>query len=332
MKPIFHRLGSPARSAAVILALATFAVASLVYGLCAGSVFVDPAQLLHALTTPEDPLHGLIGQLRLPRVLAAFAVGGLLGLSGALLQALLRNPLADPYVLGVSGGAAVGTLGAMLLGLGALAGQVAGFAGALLSMVFVFVLARRGGQWSSTRLLLTGVVLASGWAALISFILAISPEQQLRGMMFWLMGDMSHSPNATAALVALAAGVLLYLPLARGLALLGRGELHARALGVEIDRLQPAVYVLASLLTAMAVNVAGNIGFIGLIVPHLCRLLLGHEARLTPPAAVLLGGGLLVCADTLARTVIAPQQLPVGIITALLGVPVFLYLLQRRGG
>lgn len=316
----------------VLAGLALAALASLVWSLSRGSLPLSLGELWHAWNHPgpEQQLEQrLLTELRLPRALSAFAVGGLLALAGALMQTLLRNPLADPYVLGISGGAAVGALGAMLLGLGSFWLTGGSILGALGTMLLVFSLAHGGGSWTSNRLLLTGVVVSAGWSALISFMLAISPDNSLRAMMFWLMGDFSQSGDPSFALLVLAVGLLLCLPLARNLTLLGRGELQAQALGVNVARLRWSIYFIAALLTAVAVTQAGSIGFIGLVVPHLIRLLLGNDQRLLLPASVLLGGTLLLCADTLARTVIAPQQLPVGVITAMLGVPVFLYLLRR---
>jgi iron complex transport system permease protein len=283
--------------------------------------------------TGED--HGLTREivldLRGPRALSAFACGGLLALAGALMQVLLRNPLADPYVLGISGGAAVAALLSLLMGLGgaALAGNA--FAGALLSMLLVFGLAHGRGQWTPTRLLLTGVVVAAGWGACIGFILALAPERSLHGMLFWLMGDLSHAPSPWLGLGVTILGLILCLPLARDLNVLTRGELTASALGVRVPRLRLTLYVIASLLTAAAVTIAGSVGFVGLVIPHLLRLAGLTDHRHLLPAAVLAGGSLLVLADTLARSAFAPQQLPVGVITALLGVPLFLYLLNQRG-
>lgn len=315
--------------------LAIAAAVALIWSLSRGSLPLSPIELWHVWNSPDPEqqmAQQLITELRLPRALSAFAVGGLLALAGALMQTLLRNPLADPYVLGISGGAAVGALGTMLLGLGSFWLTGGSFLGALLSMLLVFTLAHGGGSWTSSRLLLTGVVVSAGWGALISFILAISPDNNLRGMIFWLMGDFGQAGSPLFALLVLGAGLLFCLPLARNLTLLGRGELQAQTLGVNVLRLRWSIYIIASLLTAVAVTQAGSIGFIGLVVPHLIRLVLGNDQRLLLPASVLLGGTLLLCADTLARTLIAPQQLPVGVITALLGVPVFLYLLRRSNG
>lgn len=313
----------------VLVGLGLLACLSLGWGLSQGSLSLSGAQFWQAWQQPDSLEYRLLFELRLPRILSAFAVGGLLALAGALMQTLLRNPLADPYILGISGGAASGALTVILLGLGGLWLTLGSFAGALFSMLLVFALAHDRGSWTPTRLLLTGVIVAAGWGALISFMLAVSPDGDLRSMLFWLMGDFSHSDEPGIALLTLVAGLLVSLPVARNLSILARGEQQAAALGVDIRRLRWQVYFLAALLTAIAVNQAGSIGFVGLIVPHLIRLALGNDQRLLLPASALLGGSLLVCADTLARSVIAPQQLPVGVITAFIGVPLFLYLLRR---
>ncbi len=310
--------------------LLLFAAGALFHALLAGTLEVSPGELLRVLAGGGSPLERqLLLELRLPRALAAFATGGLLALAGALLQVLLRNPLADPYVLGVSGGAAVAALLGMLAGLSGWWFSASAFIGALASIVLVFVLARGRDGWNDTRLLLVGVVIATGWGAMITFILALAPDRELRGMLFWLMGDLSGARNPWFPLLLLGVGVVILLPLARGLNLLARGELQAAALGLEVARFRVFVYLAASLFTAVAVTLAGGIGFIGLLVPHLVRLILGSDHRFLLPAVVLFGGGLLVVADTLARTLIAPQQLPVGALTAMLGVPFFLYLLHR---
>ncbi len=318
----------------LLLTLLLLAISALLLSLMVGSVTVAPAELPSILFGQGGDEAGsmsreIVLQLRLPRALAAFAVGGLLALAGVQMQVLLGNPLADPYVLGISGGAAVGALLALLAGGAILAVNGAALVGALGSMVLVFGLAHGRGVWSPTRLLLTGVVVAAGWGALISFLLAVAPPHNLPGMLFWLMGDLSHADQALPALVALGIGLLLSLPQARNLNLLARGELQAGVLGVSVVPLRFQLYLLASLLTAAAVTIGGSIGFVGLVVPHMLRLLVGSDHRLLLPASVLSGGILLLLADTLARTVIAPQQLPVGVLTALVGVPLFLYLLQR---
>ncbi len=321
------------RLAPPLLILAAVAMAALALAVGIGSVPIPPAALWAVLTGSGEPLHQtLVLELRAPRALAALAVGGLLAVAGALMQVLLRNPLADPYVLGLSGGAAVGALAAMLLGLGSALVSGAAFAGALLSTLLVFGLAHGTGSWTPTRLLLTGVVVASGWSALVTFMLAVGPTRQLPGMLYWLMGDLAYARSPWWALAALAAAVAVAVPLGRSLNVLARGPLQAAALGVAVRPLEWGIYVAASVLTAVAVTTAGSIGFVGLVVPHMLRLVLGNDQRLILPAAALAGGALLTLADVLARTLIAPEQLPVGVITAMLGVPLFLYLLHRSRG
>ena len=217
--------------------------------------------------------------LRLPRALAAFATGGSLAMAGALLQVLLRNPLADPYVLGVSGGAAVGALAAMLLGAAAWLIPAGAFGGAFVSTVLVFALARGSGAWSPTRLLLTGVIVAAGWGAVVALLLSLAPEAQLRGMLFWLIGDLSAPPAAWTPLIVLGLAMTIALPFARDLNALSRGDAVAAALGVSITRLPWLIFALAALLTAVAVTTAGAIGFVGLIVPHAVRLVIGNDQR-----------------------------------------------------
>ncbi|WP_405220949.1 FecCD family ABC transporter permease [Lentisalinibacter sediminis] len=272
----------------------------------------------------------LVLQLRLPRALSAFAVGGLLALAGVLMQVLLRNPLADPYILGTSGGAAVGALAALSVGLAPWAVDAGAFTGALGAMLIVFVVAHGSGSWTPARLLLTGVVLASGLSAVIGLLLTLSPEQGIHGMLFWLMGDFSFAHAPAPLLVVLAVGTALSLAAARELNVLARGETMAAILGQRVALVQAAIFVGAALLTGVAVTAAGTIGFVGLVVPHMIRLVTGSEHRRVIPAAAVAGGCLLVVADTLARTAMAPRQLPVGTLTALLGVPLFLALMWRQ--
>ena len=313
----------------LFLLLASLSAASILAATAIGSVNLEAGQWLTALQDPTSANGELVWRLRLPRAGAAWTVGALLSLSGCLMQVLLRNPLADPYILGVSGGASFAALLGMTLG--ATAAVVPGLAwgGALLSIVIVFSLARGEGPWSRTRLLLTGVVTASGWAALISLLLTLGPDGSLRGMLFWLIGDLSYASLPGWALAVLVIIFIVCIGMARSLNVLAMGETTARLLGEPTRKLLWAVYLLASVLTATAVSIAGNIGFVGLIVPHLMRLLVGSDHRILLPAAAMFGGLFLVLSDTLARTVMAPRQLPVGVVTALLGVPLFLLLLNR---
>ena len=319
------------RRAALILAtLALLALASFWTALAVGSIPLAASDIVAALLGRAAPGADIVRELRLPRALAGFACGGLLALAGALMQVLLRNPLADPYILGISGGAGVGALFAIMISLPAFGINGLAFAGALGAMFLVFGLAHGDGSWTQTRLLLTGVIVAAGCGALIALMLAIAPDDRLRGMLFWLMGDLSQAGSAWSPLLALAVALALAMPFARELNLVARGLMQAQALGVAVDRLRYAIYLLASLATAAAVTTAGAIGFIGLVVPHLVRLASGNDQRLLLPASALAGGALLMLADTLARSLIAPQQLPVGVLTALIGVPVFLFLLSRQ--
>ncbi|MBI5751342.1 MAG: iron ABC transporter permease [Hydrogenophilales bacterium] len=318
------------RAAILLPALLLLALASGVIALAYGSAYTDFASVWRALTGREQGLaYDVVMQLRLPRAINAFTTGAMLALAGVLMQVLLRNPLADPYVLGISGGAAVAALGGILLGVAGVWLNGAAFAGALASMFLVFGLARGAGAWSSSRLLLTGVIVAAGWGALISLLLALSPDAKLRGMLFWLMGDLGNGESTLPGMIGLALGLVLSLPAARALNVMVRGEMTARSLGVPVTGLRLHLYLVASLLTAVAVMAAGSIGFIGLVAPHILRLAAGNDHRILLPGSALFGGSLLVLADTAARTVIAPQQLPVGVVTALLGVPLFLYLLTR---
>ena len=313
----------------VLAALALAALAAFTFALTAGSVDVGIAAVARALWAPADDVGGaVVRELRLPRATVAFAVGGLLALAGTIMQVLLRNPLADPYVLGLSGGAACGALAALLAGAAALVTPAA-FAGALLSTGIVFGLARGSGAWAPTRLLLTGVVVATGWGALIMLILTTAPEAQVRGMLFWLIGDLSGAARGGPGLLALAAVLAVALFFARDATLLARGDMTAASLGVSVRGTTLALHALAAFATAVAVTLAGSVGFVGLVIPHAVRLIIGNDQRWLMPAAVLAGGALLTFADTVARTLVAPAQLPVGVLTAVVGVPLFLWLLRR---
>ena len=318
------------RAFLILASLVLLTAVSFGFALTVGSFKVSYGEVFAALLGREGGGGDVVLQLRLPRAIAGFACGGLLALAGALMQVLLRNPLADPYVLGISGGAGVGATFAILIGLPVLGIDALAFAGALGAMFIVFGLAHGDGSWTQTRLLLTGVIVAAGCGALVALMLAVAEEHKLRGMLFWLMGDLGQSAQWWPALLALGVALALAMPFARELNLLSRGMMQAQALGVAVDRLRYAIYLLASLATAASVTTAGSIGFVGLVVPHLVRMATGNDQRLLLPASVLAGGSLLVLADTLARTIIAPQQLPVGVLTALIGVPVFLFLLSRQ--
>jgi iron complex transport system permease protein len=317
------------RIAVVYGALALLALIALTLSLMSGSVGMSLRELLTGLPREDTLAHVLVFELRLPRALTAFAAGGALGLAGVLMQVLLRNPLADPFVMGVSGGAAVAALSAMLIGLGGFAIDMSAALGALLTTFLVFALAHGEGGWTPVRLLLTGIVVAAGASAVVSMLIALGDEAKLRGMIFWLMGDLSMSSRPGPLLALFFVALLVSFPFARHLNVLARGEQQARILGAPVDALRIGIFVGSSLLTAACVTTAGTIGFVGLVTPHLVRLLLGADHRLVLPGSALLGGTVVMVADLFARTAFAPRQLPVGALTALVGVPLFLLLMRR---
>ncbi len=276
----------------------------------------------------------IVFELRLPRILLGILVGAALSVAGAGFQALLRNPLADPYVLGVSSGAALGAILSLIASPHVpLVTPLAAFAGAGLTIAAVYFLGRREGQLDSGTLLLAGIVTASFLSAVIMFLMTTLAGRDLRGMAFWLMGDLSTPllPGLRWIFVVglLAATAAIYTT-AADLNLLLTGEREALHLGVHVTRVKLVVYIAASVLTGLAVSVSGAIGYVGLLVPHLMRLLFGSDYRLLIPTSALGGAIAIVLADTLARTVVAPTELPVGAMTAMAGAPVFIYLLRRR--
>jgi len=312
----------------------------MLVALSTGAVGIPTLEVLQLVFRSDGTVASeIVHRLRLPRAVAAFATGGLLALAGALMQVLLRNPLADPYILGLSGGAAAAALVAMMAGLNAVLINLSAFAGASLSVILVFAFARRElgrlhvatAADATPRLLLTGVVLAAGWSAIITLILTVAPEGRLRGMLFWLIGDLGGADSGALAIGGLVFALVVIYPFTRELNVMLQGQTIAHGLGVPVVRVRRQIYLVASLATALAVTAAGAIGFVGLIVPHALRLVIGNDQRVLLPASVLAGGSLLLLADTAARTMIAPQQLPVGVVTALIGVPMFLYLLMRNG-
>lgn len=298
----------------------------VIVALSVGSVHVP----LNTLFDSESPYFDIIWQLRLPRIINAVMVGACLALAGLLIQNLVKNPLADPYLLGVSGGAAVVQLMVIVTGL-SLSQHLLfafGFMGSLLATLLLLKLSYHG-RIRPDKITLNGVVLAFGFAAFISFILATASGQQIKSMMFWLMGDMSFAqPNALMPVLLLISFVLL-MKNHRALDLLARGDLFAQKSGVNTHRINLMIFIITALLTSMAVAQAGTIGFVGLIIPHLVRMMAGYLHRQLIPMCVLVGACFLLAADTLARTVMSPIQLPVGIFTALIGVPVFLWLNRK---
>ena len=330
------------RFIAVNLILLGVLLLTMVICLCFGTVHIGPGSVFKALMSgfwgteqgKEQILDTIILSIRLPRVLLAALVGCALSVAGSLFQALLRNPLADPYVLGISSGSAVGAVLAMMLGLAATSFglPLASFIGALGTVMIVFHVGRMGRRVHTNTLLLAGVVINAFFGAVLMFLISISRTEALHSIIFWLMGDFSFADyhGVVLAFPYILSGVFLAYFLARRLNLILAGEDEALQLGVDVERLKKYAYALASLVTAAAVSVCGLIGFVGLMIPHMVRLVLGADHRLLIPAAGLWGATFLVICDTLARSILAPRELPVGVITAAFGAPFFIYLLRTR--
>ncbi|MCX5839071.1 MAG: iron ABC transporter permease [Deltaproteobacteria bacterium] len=295
--------------------------------------------MLAAIHVPgvSDPLTGaertILFSIRIPRILLAGLVGAALSCAGVVFQGLLRNPLADPYVLGVSGGAAVGAILAIVTGIGSLPFGIPGlaFTGGLLSILLVWGLSGGTGGRRTDRTLLAGIIVNAFFSALIMFLVSITSGEQLRSVIFWLMGDlaMAGENDILLAAVFLVAGFAVMYLHARDLNILLTGEETARQLGIPVKRTRMLLLISASLVTGAAVSVSGIIGFVGLMVPHIVRMLFGSDHRLLLPASLLFGGAFLMAADTIARIVLAPAELPIGVVTALCGAPYFAYLMKR---
>ncbi|NGZ88575.1 FecCD family ABC transporter permease [Duganella aceris] len=327
------------RATVTLIGLALFAFASLVFSGMTGSVSIPlsdiPAAVNELLHGQSTTLASTLVELRVSRATTAFVTGASLSLAGVMMQALLRNPLADPYVLGISGGASVGALAALLFMCAAWVVDASAFAGAVIVSMMLYMLARRdlrGGtaaEGGTSTLLLTGAILLSACMALVTLMLSIAPESRLRSMVFWMIGDLSGAPLRWLPWIVLAGALAFALRNARAMNVMALHAEAAATLGIRVGFLRKGLFFISGLLTASAVTNAGSIGFVGLIVPHACRFAVGPDHRVLIPAAVLAGGTFLLLADTLARTIIAPQQLPVGVVTALIGAPVFLYQLHR---
>ena len=280
-----------------------------------------------------DEERTILYSIRIPRILLAGLVGAALSCAGVVFQALLRNPLADPYVLGVSGGAAVGAISAIVIGLGSLPFGIPGlaFTGGLLSILLVWGLSGATGDRRTDRMLLAGIIVNAFFSALIMFLVSTAGGEQIHSVVFWLMGDLAMAGERDIWLAALflAAGFAVMFFHARDLNILITGEGTALQLGIPVQRTRMILLVSASLVTGAAVSVSGVIGFVGLVVPHIVRMRFGSDHRLLLPASLLFGGAFLMAADTVARIVLAPAELPVGVITALCGAPYFAYLMKR---
>lgn len=322
------------RMAAVLGALGAALIAVCALGALFGSVRID---FVRALTQPSSPDHAILFAARMPRVLMGAVVGAILAAVGAALQALVRNPLAEGGTLGISSGAAFGAIVALVLsynfGGGPEVVPIAGFAAALLSTLAVYRLGQMHGRVEPFSLLLVGVIFNTFWSALILLVNSVVNLYQTRSILFWLVGSLeAPTYREISAVGALGvAGFMWLMWHARDMNLLSLGDDSARDLGVEVDAVRRAIFVATSLMIGAAVSVSGMIGFVGLIVPHILRLAFGADHRLLLPASFLAGAAFLVAADLLARVLIAPGEVPVGVITALCGGPFFIYLLRREG-
>jgi iron complex transport system permease protein len=289
--------------------------------------------MIRAFSDPSSTEGTILFSLRLPRVLLAFGVGAGLALTGTALQALVRNPLADPYLLGLSGGAGLGAVLAIaLLAAGAWTVPLAAWIGAMASVALVYRLAVVAGQRLDPRiLLLAGVVVSAFTGSVMAAVLTLAPSPALRNAFLWLLGGFGAASWQSLAIFGAYAVIpaTLLVIAARNLDLLSLGEEPAQYLGADVERVKRVVYFSSSLLAAAAVAVSGVVGFVGLVVPHAMRRVVGPLHRALIPAVVLMGGGFLVLADGLARTVASPIELPVGVLTAVIGVPLFALLLKR---
>jgi iron complex transport system permease protein len=327
------------RATLIVGAMLVLAIATLLFSGMTGSIRVPLSDIPDALrqlaSGQPESLSASLLDLRASRALVAFATGGALALAGLMMQALLRNPLADPYVLGVSSGASVGALLALLLMASTLMVDAAALVGAVSVSLLLYALARRdlrsgqAAEGGASMLLLTGVIVSALCGSLVTLMLSIAPEGRLRSMIFWLIGDLAGAPLRLAPWIVLVGALLFAMRSARAMNMVALHAENAVTLGVRVSALRKGLFFVSALLTASAVTSAGSIGFVGLIVPHACRFAFGPDHRVLIPAVVLSGGAFLVLCDTLARTIVAPQQLPVGAITAMIGAPVFLYQLHR---
>lgn len=320
-----------------LLALTAVLVAVSLLSFCTGSVAISLRKIPSTLVSgTQSPEWSILIQLRLPRVLLGLAVGGGLSVAGVILQNLFRNPLVEPYTLGLSGGAALGVCLTIVLGLhriwSALTLPLAAFIGAIAVMVTVYTVSMRAGFMKTNTLLLAGVMISFVCSSFIMLLMAISRVEDLHGIMFWVMGSLQQTNWALvlAALTFSVVGTAVVYLFCISLNALALGEEEAMHLGVDVEKIKRFLFLAASLLTSISVAVAGIIGFVGLTVPHLIRLVLGADHRILLPASYLTGATFLILCDTLARTLASPLELPVGAITGVLGGSLFIYVLTRR--
>lgn len=321
------------KHAAIIASLFALTIITSVLCLFAGSVDISFGEMINLLIgkAPESPHAQIVYNIRLPRILLALAVGGGLSVAGAVFQAILINPLAEPYILGISSGGTFGVILSLLLGLSIFAMQLMGFAGALLVILIVFMLGKRFGELDPNTLLLTGVMVGAFFSALILLMITML-DDSLRTAVFWLIGNLSLAKPDSVYTVLPVSIVTSFILWMNGFKynILSLGDENAKHLGVNTKKIKSITYITASVMVGSIVSVSGIIGFVGLLVPHVCRMLFGVDNRIIIPASFLIGASYLIIADTAARNIISPAELPVGAVTALLGAPVFIYLLRKR--
>ncbi len=314
-----------------LIILILLGLASIYLSVANGSIIIDSYELFRSVMGRGTPFYDeIIWNIRMPRALSAFVTGALLSISGAITQVLLKNPLADPYILGISGGAGVVSLLLILFGFSGIWLNIGAWAGSLMAILLIFSLIQHKNAWSSEQVLLTGVALASGFSAIMSFILVISDDHATHSMLYWLMGDLSDTHLPFYEGIILFIGLMISFGFSKELNLLKHGTLYAESLGVSTKKIYRKLYLLCALLTSTAVGLAGCIGFVGLIIPHLFRRMISANHRLLLPGAALMGGIFTTLADTLSRILFAPLELPVGMTMAFIGIPLFLFLLQKN--
>lgn len=321
------------RLAATLAVLAVVLLAASLAGISAGGVSIPIGRIIGSFTGSESLTEAertILFSIRLPRLLLAMSVGAGLSVAGLVFQALLRNPLAEPYILGISSGGTVGTLLALSLSFGMIGTTVSSFLGSALVMVLVYSIAQRRGQMDTTSLLLAGVMTGAFFNAVVLLIIAVT-NQELRNAFLWLMGNLSGATRESTAIVAplvLLVSALLLVH-AKNYNLIATGDETALQLGVNVKYVKRVSYLLASLITGIVVSISGVVGFVGLIIPHICRMVFGPDHRLLLPASFLTGATFLVLTDLISRTLLAPTEIPVGAVTAAIGAPVFIYLLRK---
>ena len=315
--------------AALLIITILIPVLSLLFG--SVSISLNDLFKLFFLGEGKELTRQVIFEVRLPRVCLAIAVGGGLSVCGAVFQAILMNPLAEPYILGISSGAAFGAVLSLVIGAGIIATQIFSFTGAISVILLVFLFGKRFGELEPNILLLSGVMIGAFFAAAI-LILVTFLNESLRTAVYWLMGNLSIADSTTSYIVLPISIFICFFLMLNGQKynVLSLGGATAKQLGINTFVLRNSTYILSSLLVGILVSVSGIIGFVGLLVPHICRMILGVDNRIVIPASFFVGSSFLVFADTIARTAIAPSEIPVGAITALIGAPIFIYLLRKR--